>query len=366
MSEHALAGNSGRVPLLDLLRFLSILGVWAYHYGVSGPYGMAADSIALPWLAPVARYGYLGVPTFFIISGFVIAYSAAGRTWSQFAVARFSRIYPTFVLCMSLTILVTFLTRGSSLEETLVQWAANLFLAAPRIGHAYADNAYWSLVLEVAFYAWVTALIAVRVFPQRIDTIVLVWFSITLTNELTIDSRWVERVFLTDYAGFFATGMMIHEIYKGRKDLLAKALLVLSSGVAVFNAIHNLGYASHTAGASLGERLTIAAVCLLSVSAILAATRVQRLPCPKLAIALGGITYPFYLLHQQLGYDLLKYFGSEHDLPAVMFMFAMTLFGSWLIWRYFERNIQHRIKHAIGFGTSRIPAISTTSPGRSG
>jgi peptidoglycan/LPS O-acetylase OafA/YrhL len=45
------------------------------------------------------------VPAFFVISGFVIAYSAEGRTATGFAIARFSRIYPTFVFCMTLTCL---------------------------------------------------------------------------------------------------------------------------------------------------------------------------------------------------------------------------------------------------------------------
>jgi peptidoglycan/LPS O-acetylase OafA/YrhL len=53
-------------------------------------------------LAPWARYGFLGVPIFFIISGYVIAYSAE-RTAAAFAIARVSRIYPTFLFCMTLT-----------------------------------------------------------------------------------------------------------------------------------------------------------------------------------------------------------------------------------------------------------------------
>ena len=58
------------------------------------------SKIALPYLASYAQYGFLGVPVFFIISGFVIAYSAEGRTPVGFAIARFSRIYPTFLFCV--------------------------------------------------------------------------------------------------------------------------------------------------------------------------------------------------------------------------------------------------------------------------
>lgn len=54
------------------------------HYSVSlrflGPYSHGSYLVALPELAPIAQYGFLGVPVFFAISGFVIAFSAEGRT----------------------------------------------------------------------------------------------------------------------------------------------------------------------------------------------------------------------------------------------------------------------------------------------
>src|SRR3954447_6724627 len=95
MVEHS------RVPALDLLRLVAVLGVAGYHFGFQGPTGM----VAVPDVAAVARYGFMGVPAFFVISGFVIAYSAAGRTGTGFAIARFARIYPTFLFCMTLTFL---------------------------------------------------------------------------------------------------------------------------------------------------------------------------------------------------------------------------------------------------------------------
>lgn len=51
------------------------------------------------------RAGYLAVQTFFLLSGFVLAQSYAGTRWNRqsltrFAVARFARIYPAYLLSL--------------------------------------------------------------------------------------------------------------------------------------------------------------------------------------------------------------------------------------------------------------------------
>lgn len=120
---------SFRVQALDLLRLLSVLCVALYHYGFRGPVADGATLVAVPGLSPVAMYGFLGVPVFFIISGFVIAYSAEGRTATGFAIARFSRIYPTFLVCMTLTFLVLLVFGKPHFETSVMQWLANLFIA---------------------------------------------------------------------------------------------------------------------------------------------------------------------------------------------------------------------------------------------
>src|SRR6188474_3690586 len=150
MVEHS------RAPALDVLRLVAVLAVAAYHFGFQGP----ARLVAVPDVASVAKYGFLGVPAFFVISGFVIAYSAEGRTAAGFAIARFSRIYPTFVFCMTLTCLVIAVLGVPHFDTSVKQWLANLFIAAPAFGQPYMDASYWSLVIEVMFYAWVAVLIA--------------------------------------------------------------------------------------------------------------------------------------------------------------------------------------------------------------
>lgn len=348
------AAPTSRVEALDLLRLVAVLGVVLYHFGFWGPASHGVPQVALPWLTPVAKYGYLGVPAFFVISGFVIAYSAEGRTAAGFAIARFSRIYPTFAFCMTLTFLAIMFLGPPHFEASLAQWLANLFIAAPALGQPYMDAAYWSLVIEVMFYAWVAVLLAAGLFPRRIDVIILVWLGITFANELTLDAPLVEKLFLTDDSGFFAVGLLIHQFYRGRRGAALSGLFGLSIGTAVFQSIHKaVKLAPHTGG--VFDAWTVAAICLVSIAVIFAATRIRHVPLPPaLMLAAGGLTYPLYLLHMQFGYVLFTRQAPGNALPwVVAIVLAMTLL-SWIVWRYVERPAQRLVRDFLSGRAVRL------------
>jgi peptidoglycan/LPS O-acetylase OafA/YrhL len=330
--------HTSRVEALDLLRLVAVLAVVLYHFGFWGP--AAGGMPAMPWLAPFAKYGFLGVPVFFIISGFVIAYSAVGRTAVAFAIARFSRIYPTFVLCMTLTFLALLLLGPPHFQTSATQWFVNLFIAATALGQPYMDASYWSLVIEVVFYGWVTLFIAVGLFPRRIDAIILIWLAITFANELTIDAPLIEKLFLADDSGFFAVGLLIYEFHRGRRDPMLYSMLALAIGTSVFQSIHKLvRLAPHTGG--VFDDWIVAAICLVSVAVVFAATRIRRVPLPAgLVLAVGGLTYPLYLLHMQLGYVLYYRMAPASAVPVVVAIVVGMMLLSWAVWRYFERPVQ--------------------------
>lgn len=332
--DHA---SVNRVEALDLLRLVAVLGVVLYHYGFRGPNIGDHTWAALPELSPFAMYGYLGVPAFFVISGFVIAYSAEGRTASEFAIARFSRIYPTFVLCMTITAAGILIFGGELFHVSLPRWTANLVIASPALGFPYMDSAYWSLVIEMTFYAWVTVFIATGLFARRLDALVLAWLFLSMANELTADSSILEKVFLTDNAGYFATGLMLYEFHRGRRDVMWFCIFGLSVGIAIFHAIHSLGWL-HAHSDVVFQPSIVATIFLASVAAIFLATRLNISLLPsKITIAIGALTYPFYLLHQQLGYAILSRFPPQYQSPTTVCLIILAIAAaSWAICQYIE------------------------------
>jgi hypothetical protein len=69
------------------------LYVVLYRYLFSGPAG-GLTAVAFPVAGEVARYGYLGVDLFLVISGFVVLMTAWNRSPSGFVVSRAVRLYP--------------------------------------------------------------------------------------------------------------------------------------------------------------------------------------------------------------------------------------------------------------------------------
>ncbi len=79
----------------------------------------------------------------------------------------------------------------------------------------------------------------------------------------------------------------------------------------------------------------------------------------RLSLALGGLTYPLYLLHQHIGYVAINttapVFGRW--LAAALVAAAMLAL-SWLIWRWIETPLRHRLMRILKPVLSRLPLRS--------
>ena len=69
-----------RLQILDLLRFLAAMSVVFYHMTYRPAFLGGDPSSHFPVVQAISRFGFLGVELFFLISGFVILWSASGRT----------------------------------------------------------------------------------------------------------------------------------------------------------------------------------------------------------------------------------------------------------------------------------------------
>ena len=349
MRSPSIKSGHGRVEALDILRLFAALSVVAFHYSFRGAGADNMTWLSLPALIPVTKYGFLGVQLFFVISGFVIAYSAEGRNAREFVVARVARIYPGFLACMTLTFVITLAFGAPRFQTSITQWLANLAIVAPALKQPFMDGVYWSIVYELVFYAWTTVIIAGGLFPRRLPLIVVVWLAISMANELILSSNAVRRLLVTDASGFFAAGLLLYALYSGRRGAAVWLLLAAATLVGALQANGDADWVRNHFAIALSP-LSVMIISVAAVALVGGCLLLRRLPLPaNILLAAGGLTYPLYLLHQMLGFIAFNRLQGVASPPIlVLATLAVIVVLSWAIYRYVERPGQRAIRTMVG------------------
>jgi peptidoglycan/LPS O-acetylase OafA/YrhL len=300
-----------RVPELDLLRFTAAAAVVVFHFYVLLP-GSTTPQQAI---ASVSRFGFLGVPLFFMISGFVILWTAFNRSPGQFALARFCRLFPSYWVCVLITSAVLGAAGGAPPWREIL---ANLTMCQHLFGYESVDEVYWTLFIELKFYVLVFMLLLFRQLPQ-IERWLAIWLalctvSLALGLQYHTAVRGLDTVVFEGDAAYFAFGCYTYLLRTQRADAHRWAGFGLSGFLSVCAALKTQShYTSSNDWQTLTEVSLIVVVICVGLWTV--ATHRWKLPDNAVWYWLGSLTYPLYLLHAMAGKAL---FGM---LPA-----------SWGVW----------------------------------
>jgi peptidoglycan/LPS O-acetylase OafA/YrhL len=298
-----------RLELLDVSRFAAALAVLGFHYFFNGiANGKVASITQVPGLVDAARYGYLGVDLFFIVSGYVILRSARGKTARAFALSRALRLYPAFWVAVLVTSAFAAVWGGARMGVSAPQVLANLTMAAPVFRQDWVDGVYWTLAYELRFYAVVWLLLWLRP-AARLEHWALGWVGVLLVAHFAGLQRWP---LLGGYYAFFAAGCLlavVGERWRHWHALPLLAALALCADVAMREA-HEKTLATGVVFSPI-----VAAVFVLLCFALFALLNTPRGAALRVpgARLLGGLSYPLYLVHAHIGYMLLSRFADEHN-----------------------------------------------------
>ena len=126
---------------LDAMRGIAAFLVVLFHYsGLTG--------FNLPFL----KYGVTGVDLFFLISGYVIFLTLEKTaTIRDFIVSRISRIYPSYLVMIPITVITMHLLSKAPLPSFKVI-LGNICMMQPVFLVTYIDDVYWTLTVEIQFY----------------------------------------------------------------------------------------------------------------------------------------------------------------------------------------------------------------------
>lgn len=340
--------SQDRLGSLDLLRLLAALSVVLFHYLFRGAAADGYLATGYPEAAPYAIYGYFGLNLFFMISGFVIAWSAEGRGAPAFAVARFARLYPGFVACMTITFFVTVFFGMPPFAATWQQYGANLTMFAPALGQPFMDGVYWTIVLEIVFYGWVALALLAGIFDRWKLPLVALWLALAMLNEYALDNDTLRLALVTEYAPCFVIGILMHHVTAHGRSVEA-LLLLATAAVMSSSATQPLrDWMIGHYGIGLSDTALFAANGTIIALFTAAAFARRLVPGSALVLLLGGMTYPLYLLHQHIGYIALNLLTPELDKwGAFAAVLTAMLILSAAIWALVERPAQRLIKRLL-------------------
>ncbi|MFB7996339.1 acyltransferase family protein [Streptomyces sp. NPDC056002] len=351
-----------RLRALDGLRLIAALMVAAYHYGgrdgeVSQAWG-TSPKVQFPSLHQWFAYGCLGVQIFFVISGFVICMSGWGKPLRSFFASRASRLLPSYwaavILVTAVFALPVVAYRAVSPSDALL----NLTMLQQPLGVDRVLGVCWTLWAEVRFYAlFALCVVLPGANRRRIVLFCAVW---TLAAAITQASGEpaLEVVLMPEYAPYFIGGVGLYLLHLDRRDMTAWGIVLVSWLIGQHYAVAALWHAPNPHFFSYrgsGSIILIVTLGFVAVGAI-ALGLLNRVNWGWLTVA-GALTYPFYLVHEHLGWVTIEVLHRRLGLPSAA-TFALTVAAmltlAWLLNRFVEKPLTPFLRKRLNPTSARI------------
>ncbi|WP_367044490.1 acyltransferase [Streptomyces sp. Je 1-332] len=344
-----------RLRALDGLRLIAALMVAAYHYGgrdgeISEAWG-SSPQLQFPTAHNWFAYGCLGVQIFFVISGFVICMSGWGRPLRAFFASRASRLLPSYwaaiILVTAVFALPVVAYEAVSPSDALV----NLTMLQQPLGVDRVLGVCWTLWAELRFYA-LFALCVVMPGANRARVILFcaVWTLAAVVAE-GANEPLLDLVLMPEYAPFFIGGIGIYLVHRDRRDLTAWGIVGVSWLIGQHYAVDRLWHAPDPEFFSYRTSFGIIAVVTAGFAAVLliALGALHRVDWKWLTVA-GALTYPFYLVHEHLGWVTVGALHRGLGLPSYATLgltIAAMLLLAWLLNRFVEERLTPLIRRGL-------------------
>jgi exopolysaccharide production protein ExoZ len=352
--------SAPRLEGVQVLRFLAAVLVMVAHSKLV----LREHEIPSSWDASIAA---CGVDVFFVISGFVIAMSAArARSAWSFLVDRALRVLPLYFLVSALFVA----KRVVSGEEITGGVLVNSVLFLPWLDHGAYGGTYhpygWSIAFEMWFYG-LLALLLVFVSRARAPLVCAAVLSVgCVAVGLGYRGEWLLPEFaFSPLVLEFAAGCVLYALRDKVRAYAWHACALLPVFVGGIWFTSYLGYPGEVIGvAHLGFARALIwggfAVCVF----VLCYAAEKKMKWPASLVALGTASYSIYLIQPfvvRLGAAL-----PLPPLPRVAGFMALSVALGWLMYVWLERPLLSRAKAWIAARSAPLVPVVPVLPAKAG
>lgn len=309
-----------------MLRFFAAFTVVLFHLNQAIPH---VDN----WYRNTVKYGWLGVPVFFVISGYCIILSAHNsRNIKDFLCRRFFRIFPPYwfsilVVCLAACFQKLYIGSNSvqHFPQNLTGIMAMLSLTTTPLTPINTINwVYWTLTTELFFY--LTVCIALLLSKTRIIYLILI-VSVLATAVLPHEKNGL--LFFLDQWPAFGLGVCVYYFFK-EKNKLSWLLFWLLLAFNLYGMFHKYYQPEYI-------------VAALLTTVLILISNYRSLPNNILA-KLGQHSYSVYLIHVPVGVFIIQEFERTQIQQNVyinciydLAVYSIVALLAWLMFKYIEK-----------------------------
>ena len=326
----------GRIFLLDVLRVLAATSVMVYHF--SGRWGRWYATKDHPvsyfqahpdsLFTQVATAGFMGVFVFFIISGFVIPFTALRSDYKSFAKARAIRIFKPFLPILFLTWIASFFVYGHTKFNSLEAFLTSLIITPFQTNAATSVmGSAWTLYHEVYFYSLI--FLTLLIFPKQVKKyqgnflalIGILWYALIYLS--TVFNIKTGMLFDSYYAPFFITGLLLNAILEKRRwFLLPPTIFIIRQDFLIVQAKSS----NETNATGLTTMISVL-IILFTIFALYLATKIKVGPKLSKKINFFGLaSYPIYLIQDTIGLLIFLSLSKLLSFPLSLTLSIIAVF----------------------------------------
>ncbi len=349
--------NNTRFYEIDLLRFVAAVAMVLFHYMFRGYAEGGYNPISYAPFDQYAQYGYLGVHLFFMISGFVILLTAMKREVVQFVISRIVRLYPAFWAGVTFTTLMIVLFGGEVFSVSFPQYLSNLSMIDGYLGVEPIDGVYWTLLVEIKFYALIFIILLVKKI-ENIDWFLAGWLAIQVIDIVAPLPKLIQFLFFPEWGSYFVSGALFYLVKLRGFKWQYFALLGLSFMLSLYHANNETTELSNYYNTTFNPHVPMMFVSLFYMIFVLIISNKLTFFGSTWALKVGALTYPLYLIHQNVGFILFNNFGGTvNKYLLLLAVFAFVLVVAWMIRHLVEKNLSLALKQLLNQLEHKVKGI---------
>lgn len=347
LSFKRITSSGDFIPEIDGLRFIAITSVVLFHLNdfITKKYlNNNIQNIDFSFIKNILSHGHVGVPLFFVISGFILGMPFAKYhilngnqvNINYYFSRRLSRLEPPYILVMTVLLFgVVFIAKTLTLKSAIQSYLSSIFYFHNFIypNHLPKLNIVaWSLEIEVQFYILAPLLALVFSINSLLKRRLIL--SITSIIFIIINNYNLNPfcfLSLINYLQYFLIGFLLVDIYITNSLIFPKTkindIICYLCFISIW--IFDNQYFSTSFQTFIWELIQV--ICIFFFYYYTLIHKFFKILSLKLITNIGGMCYSIYLLHYPiislLGNPIVKYsFSKSYDINILIYSIILLFF----------------------------------------